>query len=52
MSTWAPPRTPVALAAHRHHEPGETIEMRGCDLVDLSDDGLIRRKDSYWNIRV
>ena len=29
---------------------GERVEVRGCDLFDLDDDGLIRRKDSYWKI--
>ena len=28
---------------------GERIEVRGCDLLELSG-GLIRRKDSYWKI--
>jgi steroid delta-isomerase-like uncharacterized protein len=30
---------------------GETIEVRGCDLWTLSDDGKIARKDSFWKIR-
>lgn len=29
---------------------GEPVRVRGCDLFDLSDDGRIRRKDSYWKI--
>ncbi|MDV3223405.1 nuclear transport factor 2 family protein [Intrasporangium sp.] len=29
---------------------GERVRVRGCDLFDLDDDGLIRRKDSYWKI--
>ena len=29
---------------------GEQISVRGCDLFDLSPDGKIRRKDSYWKI--
>jgi ketosteroid isomerase-like protein len=29
---------------------GEKICVRGCDLFDLSPDGKIRRKDSYWKI--
>lgn len=28
---------------------GETIEVRGCDLFELTD-GKIRRKDAYWKI--
>ncbi len=28
---------------------GEPIEVRGCDLLELSG-GLIRRKDSFWKI--
>ena len=30
---------------------GEPIEVRGCDLWTLSDDGKIARKDSFWKIR-
>lgn len=29
---------------------GEHVRVRGCDLFDLTDDGRIRRKDSYWKI--
>ena len=29
---------------------GELVRVRGCDLYDLTDDGRIRRKDSYWKI--
>lgn len=29
---------------------GEQVRVRGCDLLDLDEDGLIRRKDSYWKI--
>lgn len=29
---------------------GQPVRVRGCDLFDLSDDGRIRRKDSYWKI--
>lgn len=29
---------------------GERIEVRGCDLFEFSEDGMIRRKDSYWKI--
>ncbi|MFI7585463.1 nuclear transport factor 2 family protein [Spongisporangium articulatum] len=29
---------------------GERVVVRGCDLFDLTDDGRIRRKDSYWKI--
>ena len=29
---------------------GEKVRVRGCDLFDLDDDGLIRRKDSYWKV--
>jgi ketosteroid isomerase-like protein len=29
---------------------GVQVRVRGCDLFDLDDDGLIRRKDSYWKI--
>ncbi len=28
---------------------GERIEVRGCDLFEF-EDGMIRRKDSYWKI--
>lgn len=29
---------------------GEQVVVRGCDLFDLTEDGLVRRKDSYWKI--
>jgi ketosteroid isomerase-like protein len=29
---------------------GERIDVHGCDLFDISEDGRIRRKDSYWKI--
>jgi steroid delta-isomerase-like uncharacterized protein len=29
---------------------GEPIEVRGCDLFELADDGRIRRKASFWKI--
>ena len=29
---------------------GQRVEVRGCDLFDLAEDGRIRRKDSYWKI--
>ena len=29
---------------------GDRVRVRGCDLFDLDDDGLVRRKDSYWKI--
>jgi hypothetical protein len=29
---------------------GVRIEVHGCDLFDISADGRIRRKDSYWKI--
>jgi ketosteroid isomerase-like protein len=29
---------------------GDHIRVRGCDLFDLSSEGLITRKDSYWKI--
>jgi ketosteroid isomerase-like protein len=29
---------------------GEQVRVRGCDLFDLTDDGRILRKDSYWKI--
>ena len=29
---------------------GERLQVRGCDLLDLDQDGLVRRKDSYWKI--
>ena len=29
---------------------GERLSVRGCDLFDLTPDGRIRRKDSYWKI--
>ena len=29
---------------------GEQVRVRGCDLFDLDDAGLVRRKDSYWKI--
>jgi ketosteroid isomerase-like protein len=28
----------------------DKVQVRGCDLFDLADDGRIRRKDSYWKI--
>jgi ketosteroid isomerase-like protein len=29
---------------------GETVCVRGCDLFDVTSDGKIQRKDSYWKI--
>lgn len=29
---------------------GEKIEVQGCDLMQLDEDGFIRHKDSYWKI--
>ena len=29
---------------------GEQVRVHGCDLFDLTDDGRISRKDSYWKI--
>ena len=29
---------------------GTRVRVRGCDLLDLAEDGRIRRKDSYWKI--
>ena len=29
---------------------GDRIDVRGCDLFDLDQNGLITRKDSYWKI--
>jgi steroid delta-isomerase-like uncharacterized protein len=29
---------------------GEPIEVRGCDLIEFTDDGKISRKDSFWKI--
>ncbi len=29
---------------------GTRVRVRGCDLFDLTEDGRIRRKDSYWKI--
>jgi ketosteroid isomerase-like protein len=29
---------------------GEQIRVRGCDLFDVSPEGKIQRKDSYWKI--
>lgn|SRR5579862_802873 len=29
---------------------GERVEVRGCDLFDLTPNGQVRRKDSYWKI--
>jgi ketosteroid isomerase-like protein len=29
---------------------GQPVRVRGCDLLDLAEDGRIRRKDSYWKI--
>lgn len=31
---------------------GETIRVHGCDLLDLTPDGKIALKDSYWKIVV
>lgn len=31
---------------------GETIRVRGCDLLDFAPDGKIALKDSYWKIVV
>jgi len=31
--------------------PGETVRVRGCDLLDLTPEGRIRRKDSSGKIR-
>ena len=30
---------------------GERVDVRGCDLWTLGDDGRILRKDSFWKIR-
>ena len=30
---------------------GERIEVRGCDLWTIGDDGLIVKKDSFWKLR-
>ena len=30
---------------------GNRIEVRGCDLWTVGDDGLIVRKDSFWKLR-
>jgi taurine dehydrogenase small subunit len=30
---------------------GERIEVRGCDIWTLADDGTVVRKDSYWKLR-
>jgi ketosteroid isomerase-like protein len=30
---------------------GERVDVRGCDLWTLGDDGRIVRKDSFWKIR-
>ena len=29
---------------------GAQVRVRGCDLLDLTPDGRVRRKDSYWKI--
>jgi ketosteroid isomerase-like protein len=29
---------------------GRQVRVRGCDLLDFDDDGLVVRKDSYWKI--
>ncbi len=29
---------------------GQQLRVRGCDLLDLAQDGRVRRKDSYWKI--
>ena len=29
---------------------GTRVRVRGCDLFDLDEDGLVLRKDSYWKI--
>jgi ketosteroid isomerase-like protein len=29
---------------------GDRLQVQGCDLFDLTEDGHIRRKDSYWKI--
>jgi hypothetical protein len=29
---------------------GDSIRVRGCDLLDLAPDGRVQRKDSYWKI--
>jgi hypothetical protein len=29
---------------------GTQVRVRGCDIFDLTDEGLIRRKDAYWKI--
>ena len=29
---------------------GQQVRVRGCDLFDLSAEGKIQRKDSYWKI--
>jgi ketosteroid isomerase-like protein len=31
-------------------DSGERVRVRGCDLLDLTPEGRIRRKDSYWKI--
>lgn len=30
---------------------GDRNEVRGCDLWEFGDDGLIVRKDSFWKLR-
>ena len=30
---------------------GDRIEVRGCDLWTIGDDGMIVRKDSFWKLR-
>ena len=29
---------------------GDAVRLRGCDLFDLTPEGKIQRKDSYWKI--
>ena len=41
VSTWLLTGTTTA---------GEQVRVRGCDLLDISADGRIRRKDSYWKL--
>ena len=41
VSTWLLTGTTTA---------GEAVRVRGCDLFDLTTDGKIQRKDSYWKI--
>ncbi|HEY7476958.1 MAG TPA: hypothetical protein VIB62_01865 [Actinomycetota bacterium] len=30
---------------------GDRIEVRGCDLWTIGDDGLVLKKDSFWKLR-